>query len=250
MNNEEENYIYWISSKKNKDNNIKLSSNEKKFQDELKFILSNSNKKVFNSNYKNSLKRNVNKNSKNSLVETISYDGNKDNSIKKNLLNNTNKKNLTRDEIIRNNYSFTDIDKDKNKDTQNSVYKLNNAINNINLKYDYSNRKMNNRENIIKNGKSKDNINNIKLDNNSYLSNLNINKNIPLTSNSLNKDQNSTNNTRKIYLHSYRNKSKFKIIRSNNTYTNNTVNLNIFDSIRNNRKNYYLHWNQIQLHLK
>ena len=166
MNNEEENYIYLISGKKNKDNNnIKLSSNEKKFQDELKFILSNSNKKVFNSNYKNSLKRNVNKNSKNSLVETISYDGNKENSIKKNLLNNTNKKNLTRDEIIRNNYSFTDNDKDKNKDTQNSVYKLNNAINNINLKYDYSNRKMNNRENIIKSVKSKDNINNIKLDN-------------------------------------------------------------------------------------
>ena len=67
MNSEEENYIYLISGKKNKDNNIKLSSNEKKFQDELKFILSNSNKKVFNSNYKNSLKRNVNKNSKNSF---------------------------------------------------------------------------------------------------------------------------------------------------------------------------------------
>ena len=63
-----------------------------------------------------------------------------------------------------------------------------------------------------------------------------MNKNIPLTSNSLNKDQNNTNNTRKIYLHSYRNKPNFKIIRSNNTYTNHTVNLNIFDSVKNNRK--------------
>ena len=175
---------------------------------------------------------NKNKN-KNTLMEVISFEDNKDNNIKEIGLSNLTY--LPKDELLKNINSSIDIDK------ENNINKLNNAINSINIKLDSSKKNINNEVNIKINRKNKMNTFS-DLENNSILSYKYYNNKKPLFSKSLSKEENSLDNkkiNRKVYLCSYRNKPKLKIITGNNTYTNQSVNLNIYDSIKQNQNTYF-----------
>lgn len=160
------------------------------------------------------------------IIEPLELNDNKenDNSIINNI-NTINKEDLHKSQFI----------PKKNNSKNNKDYKadqINNAINSINLKINSS---MNaNLKSIKINRKNKTKIN-LDSENNSILSSKLTDKN----NSTLRKIQNSIDSglmNRKIYLYTNRNKPQLKTLPNNNTDIHQNINLNIYNTIKQNNK--------------
>ena len=163
--------------------------------------------------------KNINTNNINSSIDENKENKEQSSNKKDICINKNNSK------FLNNNYNSNIYQTKTYKDY--NACKLNNAINNVNLKLDYS---LNSNIESIKINRKNKNIINSKTEHNSIVLNKHTHKINP----SLKKNQKSIDNTylnRKIQIYSDRNKPQIKMI-PNSTDFNKNINLNIYNNIK------------------
>ena len=163
------------------------------------------------------------------VIEPLELDANKENNKFLHNINIINKNRFFKNKIDSKIKNISKTEKEY------QTYKLNKAIDTINLKLDSS---INNKVKRIRINRNNKNLLNSDNENNSIISNKFNDKN----NLSIKKEQNSIDTSfinRKICIYSNRNRSKLRVSLNNNTDFKKNINLNIYHNIKQNKKSVY-----------